>query len=429
MTKAVCSYSVKRKELPTKAPRNRVPNMSHRPSSHTGRAFPARRIVQWHARHTLPVSSCAASTLPSLHAHRCVRHDRGAVATLACHFLNARRMNSSNNCTAPRGPRINQQRTHPFVAHVAPTGCLRATCTHIGVLKVVVRAAPWRPAPAASVTCVLSVALIAVVVGVVAAAPGASARRLIRDLLDAPTALAACCGFDLCHKYILYLYLYFFRVPLRARLCPSTPAASAITITGKYKSIRIQIKIYVRHGSNPAGHTEPWRAAAARMRAPQITCSRARPAHLQCGVRRANVLEPGRSVWRRVLVRVPLHTHAPITAVVRARHPTCCHWRRARPTPAGRDAGTPASPRPVAHPPGRRAAPRLPRTSFVLEAPGASSVSTNKKGTTTELLLLTGHRQKWHVSFLTCRSVCTSVPALSWGQYRLCTLLVCKQTM
>ena len=30
----------------------------------------------------------------------------------------------------------------------------------------------------------------------------------LRDLLDAPTALAACCGFDLCHKYILYLYLY-----------------------------------------------------------------------------------------------------------------------------------------------------------------------------------------------------------------------------
>ena len=32
---------------------------------------------------------------------------------------------------------------------------------------------------------------------------------LLCDLLDAPTALAACCGFDLCHKYILYLYLYF----------------------------------------------------------------------------------------------------------------------------------------------------------------------------------------------------------------------------
>ena len=32
--------------------------------------------------------------------------------------------------------------------------------------------------------------------------------RAVCDLLDAPTALAACCGFDLCHKYILYLYLY-----------------------------------------------------------------------------------------------------------------------------------------------------------------------------------------------------------------------------
>ena len=31
------------------------------------------------------------------------------------------------------------------------------------------------------------------------------------DLFDAPTALAACCGFDLCHKYILYLYLYLAR--------------------------------------------------------------------------------------------------------------------------------------------------------------------------------------------------------------------------
>jgi hypothetical protein len=29
-------------------------------------------------------------------------------------------------------------------------------------------------------------------------------------MLDAPTALAACCGFDLCHKYILYLYLYLY---------------------------------------------------------------------------------------------------------------------------------------------------------------------------------------------------------------------------
>ena len=31
---------------------------------------------------------------------------------------------------------------------------------------------------------------------------------LLCDLLDASTALAACFGLDLCHKYILYLYLY-----------------------------------------------------------------------------------------------------------------------------------------------------------------------------------------------------------------------------
>ena len=38
---------------------------------------------------------------------------------------------------------------------------------------------------------------------------------LLRDLLDAPTALAACCGFDLCHKYILYLVfgIWYFRGP------------------------------------------------------------------------------------------------------------------------------------------------------------------------------------------------------------------------
>ena len=29
---------------------------------------------------------------------------------------------------------------------------------------------------------------------------------LLRDLVNAPTALAACCGFDLCHKYVLYFY-------------------------------------------------------------------------------------------------------------------------------------------------------------------------------------------------------------------------------
>jgi hypothetical protein len=36
------------------------------------------------------------------------------------------------------------------------------------------------------------------------------------NLLDAPTALAACCGFDLCHKYILYLYLYLYKSPRRS---------------------------------------------------------------------------------------------------------------------------------------------------------------------------------------------------------------------
>jgi hypothetical protein len=45
----------------------------------------------------------------------------------------------------------------------------------------------------------------------------------LRDLLDAPTALAACCGFDLCHKYILYLYCicilpHHLRTPRNGRL-------------------------------------------------------------------------------------------------------------------------------------------------------------------------------------------------------------------
>jgi hypothetical protein len=37
-----------------------------------------------------------------------------------------------------------------------------------------------------------------------------SSPRVSVLLLDAPTALAACCGFDLCHKYILYLYLHLY---------------------------------------------------------------------------------------------------------------------------------------------------------------------------------------------------------------------------
>jgi hypothetical protein len=45
----------------------------------------------------------------------------------------------------------------------------------------------------------------------------------LRDLLDAPTALAACCGFDLYHKYILYLYFagggLVVRLPVKGGFC------------------------------------------------------------------------------------------------------------------------------------------------------------------------------------------------------------------
>jgi hypothetical protein len=36
--------------------------------------------------------------------------------------------------------------------------------------------------------------------------------RLRTHVPFVPTALAACCGFDLCHKYISYLYLYLYFV-------------------------------------------------------------------------------------------------------------------------------------------------------------------------------------------------------------------------
>ena len=36
---------------------------------------------------------------------------------------------------------------------------------------------------------------------------GGLVRRVSVSLLDASTVLASCCGFDLCHKYILSLYL------------------------------------------------------------------------------------------------------------------------------------------------------------------------------------------------------------------------------
>ena len=57
---------------------------------------------------------------------------------------------------------------------------------------------------------------------------------LLRDLLDAPTALAACCGFDLCHKYILYLYLYLYLVRVRGQhvvpVQAAEPAGAAVLV-------------------------------------------------------------------------------------------------------------------------------------------------------------------------------------------------------
>ena len=64
---------------------------------------------------------------------------------------------------------------------------------------------------------------------------GGPKRRaaLLCDLLDAPTALAACCGFDLCHKYILYLYLYLlkFLQQLSAELASRNSAYTAVVTT------------------------------------------------------------------------------------------------------------------------------------------------------------------------------------------------------
>ena len=42
---------------------------------------------------------------------------------------------------------------------------------------------------------------------------------LLCYLFDAPTALAACCGFDLCHKYIWYLVFSRKGVPQAQQNC------------------------------------------------------------------------------------------------------------------------------------------------------------------------------------------------------------------
>ena len=45
--------------------------------------------------------------------------------------------------------------------------------------------------------------------------PRAAGRLCLRATCTCTTALAACCGFDLCHMYILYLYLYLYLHLLR----------------------------------------------------------------------------------------------------------------------------------------------------------------------------------------------------------------------
>ena len=79
-------------------------------------------------------------------------------------------------------------------------------------------------------------------------APVPASSAPLRDLLDAPTALAACCGFDLCHKYILYLYLYLYLTVGgggAAQQCPSRcslPRArgSAVCAAGLRRGAKIK---------------------------------------------------------------------------------------------------------------------------------------------------------------------------------------------
>ena len=76
----------------------------------------------------------------------------------------------------------------------------------------------------------------------------------LRDLLDAPTALAACCGFDLCHKYILYLYLYLYfgaacaeraGPPLRCRYPPSAMELCTLVMVAWRGLVRISVPAVV----------------------------------------------------------------------------------------------------------------------------------------------------------------------------------------
>jgi hypothetical protein len=56
----------------------------------------------------------------------------------------------------------------------------------------------------------------------------ASCDVWLRDLLDAPTALAACCGFDLCHQYILYLFVFAHHHACLVCLCIFVLEACAV---------------------------------------------------------------------------------------------------------------------------------------------------------------------------------------------------------
>jgi hypothetical protein len=56
--------------------------------------------------------------------------------------------------------------------------------------------------------------------------------------LDAPTALAACCGFDLCHKYILYLYLYLYLDEISRKRAQGTRSAAALELLRTLNSPR-----------------------------------------------------------------------------------------------------------------------------------------------------------------------------------------------
>ena len=73
-------------------------------------------------------------------------------------------------------------------------------------------------------------------------------------LLDAPTELAACCGFDLRHKYTLYLNLYLYFSVLRViggvgAVCINFAAvrdrvdAGFFDVDGRVGRIQIQIQI------------------------------------------------------------------------------------------------------------------------------------------------------------------------------------------